>query len=228
LKRDTSGSVAALGRESLALDAKKASTIVIAKTAGKLPRAAKLRLLSKTASLLRGAPRKSETERVIAAKMFVALLPDSLGYIEGFLNRKTDRWSYEFHFSLFCYLDDSLALSLKPKILSRVETLIVEYLEAAKSGTAQAAWMAADLLGHHWPGRESLNALMSTAKKGRHLEGRKAALSGLERRLADDDQGDRSEIIGTLQEIASRDTSLAIRRKATRLLEKAKAQESNR
>lgn len=222
VKRQSLNSIANLGQELLALDPKKASTTNIANATGKLSQPARLQLLSKLDALLRGASRKSETERVVAAKLFVSLLPDSLGHIEKWLGKKGDRWNYEFHFSLFCYLDDSLALSLEPKVVDRIETLVVEYLEAAKSGTAEAAWMAADLLGHHWPGRSSLNALMSTAKQGHHVEGRKAALSGLQRRLEDHSQGDRSEIIETLQKVASSDANLAIRRKAERLLEKTK------
>jgi hypothetical protein len=222
LKRDTPGSVVVLGRESLALDPEKANTTVFADAVGKLPRAAQLRLLSKLDSLLRGASRKSETERVVGAKLLVALLPDSLGHIEGWLKRKKDRWNYEFHFSLFCFLDDSVALSLEPKVLSKIETLIVQYLETAKSDTAQAAWMAADLLGHHWPGRAALDALMSVAKQGKHVEGRKAALWGLQRRLEDQGQNSRSEIMETLEKVASTDASPLVRRKAERLLEKTK------
>jgi hypothetical protein len=222
VKRQSPNKIANFGRESLALDLKKASTISIAKTIGKLSRPARRRLLSKLDSLLRGASRKSETERVVAAKLLVSLLPDSLGHVERWLKRKKDRWNYEFHFSLFCYLDDSLALSLEPKVLSRIETLIVEYLQETKSGTAQAAWMAADLLGHHWPGRASLNGLMSTAMQGQHVEGRKAALSGLQRRLEEHSQGDRSEIIETLQKVASKDANPRVRGKAERLLEKTK------
>jgi hypothetical protein len=222
VKRQSLSSIANLGQALLALDLKKASTTTVAKATQNLSRPARLQLLSKLDSLLRGASRKSETERVVAAKLFVSLLPDSFGHIEKWLGKKGDRWNYEFHFSLFCYLDDSLALSLEPKVVERIETLIVEYLETAKSGTAEAAWMAADLLGHHWPGRSSLNALMSAAKQGHHVEGRKAALSGLQRRLEDPGRGGRSEIIETLQKVASNDASLAIRRKAETLLAKTK------
>jgi hypothetical protein len=136
VKRQVPSSIAKFERESLALDLKKASTTTVANATGKLSRPARLRLLSKLDSLLRGASRKSETERIVAAKLFVSLLPDSLRHIERWLKRKKDRWNYEFHFSLFCYLDDSLALSLEPKVLSRIETLIVEYLAVARSGTA--------------------------------------------------------------------------------------------
>jgi hypothetical protein len=171
---------------------------------------------------MRGASRKSETERVVAAKLFVSLLPGSVGHIEKWLRRKSNRWDYEFHFSLFCYLDDALALSLEPKVLAAIETLIVQYLEGAKSDTAQAAWMAADLLGHHWPGRASLDALLSIAAFGKHVEGRRAAISGLQRRLEDHGENGQAEIIETLQKVASRDASLVIRRITEQLLEKAK------
>ncbi len=222
LRSRASGKVEALGRELLAVDLEKANTAVIAGAIGKLSRSARQQLLAKLDILLRGASRKSETERVGAAKLFVALLPDSLGHIEKWLRKKGDRWHYEIHFSLFCFLDDSVTLTLEPKVLGRIETLIVQYLEVAKSDTAQAAWMAADLLGHHWPGRAAFHALMSLAKQGRHVEGRKAALSGLQRRLEDQAESSRLEIVETLEKVASSDPSPLIRLRAERLLEKAK------
>jgi hypothetical protein len=220
LNRKARGEISVFGRERLTLDLARASTAAIAEAVEKLPLSARAQLLSKIDLLLRGAAGKSEAERVAAAKLFVAMLPDSLEKIQKWLQKRSERWHYEVHFSLFCFLDDSLSLPLDAKVLSSIEGLVVRYLKAAKSDTAHAVWMAADLLGHHWPGRAALDALISVAKQGRHAEGRKAALSGLQRRLEDHDQGGRAEIIETLKKVASTDASPLIRRKAERLLNK--------
>jgi hypothetical protein len=105
VKRHTPTRIVKLAQQLLALDASEASTTTIADATRKLSRRAKLELLSKLDSLLRGASRKSEKERVVAAKLFVSLLPDSLAHVEKWLGKTKDRWNYEFHFSLLCCLE---------------------------------------------------------------------------------------------------------------------------
>jgi hypothetical protein len=218
VKRKLEESVVILGQELVGLDLKKASTDTIADATRKLSRATRKRLLSKLNSSLRGVSRKDKEERVAAAKLYVSLLPDSFQSIKRLLRTKKDRWSYEVHFTLFCFLDDSLSLPLRPIVLKRILTMVGEYLKVARSDTGQAAWMAADLLGHHWPGRKSLEVLTSISRNGQYATGRYSALSGLKRRLQSQDRNERAQIIRSLEATAASDPSPDLRRKAVRIL----------
>lgn len=213
--------VAILIRKSLDIDAKKASTREIAAAADKLSRNRRLKLLSTMDTILQGPSRRLQSDRIVAAKMLVSLLPDSISNIERWLNKKKDQFSYELHFSLFCYIDDSLAFSLKPDVIGKLHQLTTSYLARADRGTAQAAWMAANMLGEHWPGQTSLETLASIATTGRHVEGRKAALWGLQRRREVGNASDQLKVREMLKVVISSDRSMRLRRLARWMLEKA-------
>jgi hypothetical protein len=160
--------------------------------------------------------RRTESERIGAAEMFVALLPESLPVLEKWLTTVQDRWDYELHFSIFCFLGDAQTLPIQPSVLVSLSAAVTRYLSTVRVPTARAAWMAGDLLGVHWNQPEALPALVEVALQGTYAEGREAALYGLERRV--DRPTDRATVLQTLRRVSEQDRSRRLRRHAKRIL----------
>lgn len=160
--------------------------------------------------------RRTESERIGAAEMLVALLPESLPVLEKWLTRVQDRWCYELHFSILCFVGDAQVLPIEPGVRRAAFDAVARYLAAARAPTARAAWMAGDLLGSHWNGPEALQTLVEVALQGKHAEGRRAALYGLERRV--DRPTDRATVLETLRRVSRQDRSVRLRHHAAGIL----------
>lgn len=180
----------------------------------------RLRFLKKVTNLLKSDRRRKTEERIVGARILVALLPDSLDSIQELLITRSNRWDYELHFTLFCYLDDSQFLPLTERTKSEVLKLIFDYLVSARVNTALAVWMAGHSLGNHWAGDEALGYLQRAAVKGVYAAGRKGALSGLEDRLKSMLE-DQETILKTIQDVSIRDSSQELRKRARLLLKKS-------
>lgn len=165
-----------------------------------------------------------ESIRIPAVRLLVALLPDTLGLLSEWLQRRTNAYCYEVHFTLFCYLDwvseMPAADTLTQEILARIEN----YLMTVKSRTASAAWMAGDLLGDHWNVEQALPTLLRTATAARYVAGRYGSLVGLETMLARTETADsaRQQIRKRLRSIRKSDRSEYIRWYARSVLARKK------
>ena len=149
--------------------------------------------------------------RVGAVKILVALLPHSLAIVRRWLRKPRTKRICDVHFSLFCFLDQIQYWQRLAQARPEVLALVGAYLMRARSDTAQSAWMAGDLLGDHWVLRESLPVLIAAASTARYAAGRAGAIHGLEHALARCSGRERTRIEATLQRIASRDGSEAVR-----------------
>lgn len=190
----------------------------LAKVCGKMPIRRLTGLLMGLDTLLKGSSVKREPERIAAAKTLVALLPKSLPTIEARLQEKNGRWSYELHFSLFCFLDDALEIPISAVTLKRIPSMVGSYLKSAERDTARAPWMASHLLAQHWPGKQAVHALTAAAVSGKHVVARSAALSGLAERLALSGPADATDITESLRAVHANDPSARLRRRAARIL----------
>lgn len=168
--------------------------------------------------------RKDENTRVAAAKVMVALVPDSARAIRHWINTRSGKYIYEVHFSLFCFLDDVPRLPSGGAFATEIPSLIEQYLLDVKSKAARAAWMAGDLLGDHWQVTEALPVLMKVAKGARFVVGRDAAVDGLERLLHNLPNSDpaRKSIIALLQDVYKGDRSQEVRTSARVSLEQGR------
>jgi hypothetical protein len=90
-----------------------------------------------------------ERERVIFARLLVALFPDSLPLVSKALSTRESRLDFELHFSLFCSLDGVTRMALPLETKLAVEQMLEDYLLTVRKTTARAAWIAGDLLGDH-------------------------------------------------------------------------------
>jgi len=153
--------------------------------------------------------RKDKHTRVAAAKVMIALVPDSADAIRRWINTKTGKDIYEVHFSLFCFLDQVPDLPCAGEFATEIPSLIEKYLLEAKTESALAAWMAGDLLGDHWNMEEALPILVKAAKEARFVAGRDSAVHGLEHILQNLPKSDprRKSVISLLREIAESDRS---------------------
>lgn len=212
------GSIVDLATLNSGLDPVKSTVEGIASATARLSRNRRLKLLTAIRSLLRAGYCRTKRDRVAAAKLLVALLPQSLVTIEQFLNTCENRWDYELHFSLFCFLDDSQFLPIPANITKEICSLVAAYLASVRVDTALAAWMAGHLLGKHWRGKEALYALKTAALQGRYVAGRKGALAGLREQLAKGNNHKKAAITKMLMEIARHDRSSILRVRATRAM----------
>jgi len=165
--------------------------------------------------------RKDEPTRVAAAKVIVALVPDSVDAIRRWINTKSGKDIYEVHFSLFCFLDDVPDLPGGREFATEIPSLIEKYLLKAKSDSAYAAWMAGDLLGDHWETIEALPILVKAAQEARFVAGRESAIHGLAHILNNLPKSDPTtkSIITLLREISKSDRSENVKAAARVALE---------
>lgn len=162
--------------------------------------------------LLRGEMKRED--RVRASKILVALLPDSLGAIEGLVSLQESRDRHEVHFSLFCFLGDVRGLC-GSDLDRRLLGLLTDYLVTVRSEAALAAWKAGDTIASCWPVSEAVPALHAAAKDGRYVAGRLGALSGLEEVLKSSSVRSKAEIESLIRCMCMRDRSSRVRNVAS-------------
>lgn len=193
----------------------------LANAAKKMPVRERHGLVRRVDSLLRRGSRREEGERVAAAKLLVALLPGSWQTIERWLSNTDDRWCYELHFSLFCFLDDAQFLPIADKVKQTIHDAVAHYLFDVRRGTAKAAWMAGDLLGDHWKSPEVVSTLAQISRRAPSAAGRLGALHGLAQRLRKSGGRDRVRILDTMRSISREDHSRKIRAFALSIISRA-------
>jgi hypothetical protein len=162
--------------------------------------------------------------RIVAVRLLIALLPDSLDTITGLLRRRDGVLDYEVHFTLFCYLDWVSVVEAPAGVAADVLALVAEYLHDVPSDSARAAWMAGDMLGDHWaPLDDALPVLINAVVNARFVAGRAGALSGLEQTIENlgTEDSRTAEIISVLRFVRSNDRSRKLRRSADLLLDHA-------
>ena len=151
--------------------------------------------------------------RLALIRILVASVPESLPLIRTLLTRPANRETGEVHFSLFATLGwEGRPITLSKYLLSDIE----EYLFRAAVPTAQAAWMAAELLGAHWPNKSTFPVLFRVARQAPYVSGRDAAVDGLTQafRLGSCPVSDRRAVRKVLRQVAVSDRSTKVRRKA--------------
>jgi hypothetical protein len=187
---------------------------VIAHATTRLTASHRRELLCEILHMLGGASRRHLSERIAGAKVLAALMPESLESIRSILRTADDRWWYELHFTLFCFLDD--VQSLPGSFHGSVYQIVKDYIRTARTRTAKAAWMAGDLLGGHWSCEalaDDLSELVSTAQ---HVVGKESAIHGLEQLVDRVGEHERATIIEALEQIALTDKSEKFRISAVR------------
>jgi hypothetical protein len=195
---------------------------IIAQQVARLHPAARHELLALCdEAISTSAQRTRNAVRVAAAKVMVALLPDSFDRIQCWLQRNRPRSVLELHFSFFCFLhqvsDSKRPRSLKASVLE----LVRKYLRTARSHVAQAAWMAGDLLGDHWRLNESLPVLLELAEGAQHAVGRSAIIHGLTEAFARcQRESDRKQIRVTLERVLATDPHREVRLSARMALDR--------
>lgn len=173
------------------------------------------RLVEMAAGLLRDSGvLEAEHSRVLMARLLVALLPDSMEIIGRLLSdTQPDVKSAEMHFSLFVALEELPRLS-RGTLLSEVIPFIERYLLEIREEAAEAAWMAGDLLGDHWPLAIGLPVLVRATREATHDAGREGAIHGLSHALGRVDTRGQWDIIQVLRRVADSDSSDTVRRYA--------------
>lgn len=164
--------------------------------------------------------REQEAVRVSAVKVLVALAPRSENQIKHWLQKNSEASFYEVHFSLFCFLDQVPSLKGAKTFASQIPTLVADYLDKVKAETAQAAWMAGDLLGDHWETETALPVLITAAEKGRFAAGRLGALHGIEHILVRLNGSRRESVLRLLRAVWRVDKSTKVRNFAKFLLDR--------
>ena len=159
----------------------------------------------------------SEESRVAFAKIAIAFLPASAAIIGAVLQRSPTSELGELQFSLFVFLSDAPGF-LSRKEMQTLQQLVEQYLLSVRSRAAQAAWMAGDLLGDHWPLRDSLPILLRTATFAKHAAGREGALHGLAHAIDRASKREQWAIADRLRTMARTDRSPAVRRYAGQVL----------
>jgi hypothetical protein len=155
----------------------------------------------------------NEETRVIVARIAVALLPDSTATIRTVLQHSPASRLGELQFSLFVFLSDAPEL-LNEDQIPPVRRVVEQYLLSVRSKAAQAAWMAGDLLGDHWPLADSLPVLLHAARSATYVAGREGALHGLAHAIERASKREQWAIVEQLRIIADTDRSREIRRYA--------------
>jgi hypothetical protein len=206
-----------LGTTGIGLDPTSASLKGMVVALGKLGSADRRRLIDQTDKLLERDAKKLERNRIAAARLLTASLPDSLPVIQKWLGIDSGTGRHEVQFSLLCFLSDAQLLELTNSQERKIFQLIANFLLSVRTNLGKAAWMAGDLLGDHWKGPGALVALVEALHHARFAAGRRAALHGLERRFCSSGPKDRQVILATLASAAEVDKNPTIRHLAIRL-----------
>lgn len=152
--------------------------------------------------------KKSKKLRKGAARLIVALLPETLPAFERLLRDcKSPLW-YEVHFILFVAL---VRKDLGRDDQARVLRLVHGYLSGVSSSAGYAAWMAGDLLGEQWLDAETVKMLEELLLNARHPAGREAALHGIQHALQHASIAEGRRLFAVIQKVATEDRSGAVR-----------------
>ena len=156
---------------------------------------------------------KVEFMRVLAVRILVGLLPDSVGVVLRWIQERPDQYSSEVRFTLFCYLDWVNEIRQASQATRAILVALENYLLRASSGTARAPWMAGDMLGAHWDTEQALPILLRAVSEGMYASGRLAAAHGLRMLLERPELSSsaRTNIKTTLNAIARHDRSRFVR-----------------
>jgi hypothetical protein len=154
---------------------------------------------------------ENEGSRVLLARLVSGLIPYSTNVVHEMLATPAHNELHaELQFSVF------VAFSDLPQILSRANREILRrevegFLNEVQTDVAQAAWMAGDLLGDHWPVEEAVPLLIRLAQSANHRAGREAAIHGLSHLVSRATKIQQWEIVGVLKSIAANDIVPATR-----------------
>lgn len=161
----------------------------------------------------------TEYERVIIVKAIIALLPHSEQLVRIWLNPSPPNRNYECQFTLFCFLNEAQDIPAAKHLRDEIPALVGSYLANIDTSTANAAWMAGDLLGDHWNLDESIPILIEVALAGRFVAGREAALHGLSQAVTNTCRENRDKIKTTIESVSIGDRSQAVRSIAKLILQ---------
>lgn len=162
----------------------------------------------------------TEVLRVGATKALLALLPESAERVEELLKSTGSRNFYEWHFSIFCYLDEVPRMERARSFAARIPSLVEQYLLNVRVESAHAAWMAGDLMGDHWDAEDAVPVLIRSAKNARYVAGRKGAIHGLGCLLARLSSSNASGVVAALASVARSDRSLRVQQEAAVVLDR--------
>lgn len=154
----------------------------------------------------------NEPSRILMARCLAALIPDSLEAIATAL--RTDHLTEsiaELQFSIFVALSDIPVFITDTPTLEDLTHLLKEYLLRIDSDMAQAAWMAGDLLGDHWPLHMALPVLRDAVRRATNAAGREGAVHGLSHALGRVSKSDQWSVMTLLQEVATTDPAPSVR-----------------
>jgi hypothetical protein len=170
--------------------------------------------------------RKNDTSRISIIQVLVASAPRSKHVIERLIANTYGRKAYEIQFTLFCILDELNNLPEGRELRSFVLDWVGNYLIRVKHDTAHAAWMAGDMLGHHWPLKQSLPILIKVTKEAKFVSGREAAVDGLGKALKRVGKSSRhhKQILTLLQQVSISDRSENLRQWTQYILGKSPLQ----
>lgn len=163
---------------------------------------------------------KKEPVRIVCIRILVIFFPESWDIIDSWLDRKDEKYWYEVHFTIFCYLDWITYLFPHHPSLSNITIALNKYLKNAKSQSSRSAWMAGHLLSGHWDNKESLPILLKLSTEANYFIGRLSAVHGIEEILdnRDLDSISTDKIFLTLKKVRDSDRSQNLRRIANNIL----------
>jgi phytoene dehydrogenase-like protein len=164
-----------------------------------------------------------ESDRVLFTRLAVAFAPESANTIKRALRNFQGKLAYELHFSLFCFLDQSLELNRARSFATQVPEVVARYLQTVPRQTALAAWMAGDLLGDHMPGRKPLSMLCAVAVTAKYAAGRLGAIHGLQHIVDGKKRTGSKRAILTLSYMARTDKNPKVRKSARLTLKRTLA-----
>lgn len=153
---------------------------------------------------------KDDKIRIGLIKLLISLMPESFNLIKKILELKRNKYDYELHFTIFCYLDDVTYKETKES-LDQLTRVIVDYMKNIRIETAKAAWMAGHLLGDHWPAKKALPALIEIIQDSKNRVGREAAISGLGELYKKVNTIEKKKIVDLLQYLVVNDRSKEVR-----------------
>lgn len=156
---------------------------------------------------------KHEADRVVLAKVLLAMLPESLQLVDQALSLTRGRPAAELQFSVFVFLGDAREMQ-DHRTSTDLLQIVSRFLHSVSRETGSAAWMAGDALGDHWPLQESLPVLFDAAINAKYRAGREGAMHGLSHALARGTKRQQWEIHAVLKQVSSGDRSASLRRYA--------------
>ena len=183
----------------------------LASVLGRLSRAQRARLQWQGESALRGDVGRED--RIRAAKILAALLPQSFRAIEALLAIRGSAAQSEIHFALFLFLGDLRGV-MTADVDRRLLSLHTDYLLDVRTESAFAAWKVGDAIATCFPARDALDALDVVARRAKYVAGRLGALTGLEWLLRNTTGRTRERAQSIARSLCMADASARVRRLA--------------